>query len=205
MKPYTIALLSIVAVASISVSVLLGPAFSTPMVVASTYDKQANPLELTGHVTMVARDSNGNIKSYHQSDNMILASGQNCIARELFDSDVAGTGVINCQGGVGADQFTWIAIGTDNTAAARENTALGAQILTRLQDTTPTVTLASAGGAGQVVLDATFTATGTVTVEESGLFDASSSGNMLARNTSPSVALVNQDTLTVTWTISLGS
>lgn len=205
MKPYTIALLSIVAVASISVSVLLGPAFSTPMVVASTYNKQANPLELTGHVTMVARDSDGNIKSYHQSDNMILASGQNCIARELFSLGFSGTGVINCEGGVSAGRFTWIAIGTNNVAPARENIALGAQILSRLQDTTPTVTPASAGGAGQVVLEQTFTATGSVTVEESGLFDAATSGNMLARNTSPSVALLTSDTLTVTWTISLGS
>jgi hypothetical protein len=72
-------------------------------------------------------------------------------------------------------QFAYMGIGSSNTAFNSSQTALGGE-LARSSAITPTY------ASGKITFQHTFAAgTGTGTVEEVGLFDASSSGNMLQR------------------------
>lgn len=56
-------------------------------------------------------------------------------------------------------------------------------------------------GAASYVLTKTFTSSGAITIVSTGIFDAASTGNMLAEaNLTSSAVLANGDTLTINWT-----
>lgn len=103
--------------------------------------------------------------------------------------------------GTAANAFTYIALGTGNTAdAAAADTALGSEITTgglARVNVTPTV------NNGVVTWTYTFTASASFTVSEVGIFNASSSGTMFIHvtfGTSNFVSIVSGDTLQVTVT-----
>ena len=77
----------------------------------------------------------------------------------------------------------YLACGTSTTAAAKANTALGAEITTLgLARAAATVTAATTTVANDTLSCAkTFTATGAVSVYEVGLFNASSGPTMIGR------------------------
>lgn len=86
----------------------------------------------------------------------------------------------------------YVAIGTDSTAEAASNTALGAEVSRH----TGTVSYVS-GQIYQVV--ATFaTGSGTGAIYEYGLFSSNTAGTMLARDTEAVINKGANDTLTVT-------
>lgn len=95
------------------------------------------------------------------------------------------------------------AIGVGATGAARTaaagDTALSTQVETRVTGTSSTVTTTQTNDTYQVV--ATHTATATRAVDEGGLFDASSSGNMFTSATHPVVNLASGDSLQNTWKV----
>jgi hypothetical protein len=95
------------------------------------------------------------------------------------------------------------AIGTGATGAARTavaaDTALSTQVETRVAGTSSTVTTTQTNDTYQVVT--THTATATRAVDESGLFDASSAGNMFTSATHPVVILASGDSLQNTWKV----
>lgn len=99
--------------------------------------------------------------------------------------------------------FTYIAVGTSNTAPAASQTALQAEItdtgLARaagtFSRTTTTVTNDTYN------LTYTWSVSGSKTVEEVGIFNASSSGTMLGRALTSSKSLVNGDSLIGTYTV----
>jgi len=110
-------------------------------------------------------------------------------------------------GGLVTTPFTYVAIGTDNgstLALDATNTGLGAEVKRKsasVSRKTKTVT------DDTLVLEATFSnadgLTGSQTIQEAGVFDANTGGNMLSR------ALIgpytmnwdNGDALTITWEI----
>lgn len=100
----------------------------------------------------------------------------------------------------------YIAVTTDTAAASASDTTLASEITTgglgRADATTNTHTT----GTNTTTLAKTFTASATHTaVHKSGTFDASSSGVMYHEAVFGSDAtLVSGDTLTVTWTLTLG-
>lgn len=101
--------------------------------------------------------------------------------------------------------FTYLAVGTSTTAVSASHTALQAEITdTGLARAAATVTRSTSGG-GQtndtLQLDYTWTATGTKTVEEIGVFNASSSGVMLGRLLTTSQSLLNTNRLIATYKI----
>lgn len=106
--------------------------------------------------------------------------------------------------GLGTNGFNYIALTNDATAPAASNTTLTSEIaangLTRAQGT---VTLASGSG-NQTTVDKTFTATGSQSCQQTALFDASSSGNMNHHATFTQRNLITNDTIQVTFTITLG-
>lgn len=59
-------------------------------------------------------------------------------------------------------------------------------------------------GAASYILTKTFTASGSITIASTGIFDAASSGNLLAEaNLTTAAALGNGDTLTINWTVNV--
>lgn len=107
-------------------------------------------------------------------------------------------------GDASAVPFTYLAVGTDSTAAANTQTALVAEItdtgLERAAATVSRVTTTETNDTLQLVK--TWTASGSKTVEEIGIFNAASTGTMLGRKVTGSKALSNGETLTATYKVS---
>lgn len=177
---------------------------------------------MSGHVTTILTDSEGNVKQYRQSDNVITNNGENCVSKLLFQDDgtaaglgsATGTGV--CVGSLNSP-WTVIAIGTGTGKANGTDTSLGNELsgsglssgrATMLWTSPGQNSTGSAGDSqAKVQLSKTFTNTGTsVQVSESGLFNdtTTSTNSLFARQNFTAIGLGNGDSLTVQWTISIG-
>lgn len=108
-------------------------------------------------------------------------------------------GLVGNTGSVSA--FTYLAVGTSNTAFAASQTALVGEFstvgLSRASATVSRVTTTQTNDTLQLVK--TFTLSGSGTVEEVGAFNASSSGVMLGRALTGTVTLVSGDEFVVTY------
>ena len=98
--------------------------------------------------------------------------------------------------------FDYLELGDSNTAFAVGQTALVSAItgngLERAQDATPTE------AAAVLSIDYTWTATGSETLKEVGLFNAAAAGTMLARTVlAASVDMVEDSTYKYTYTITV--
>lgn len=142
-------------------------------------------LKLKGRVAMVLRDKDGNIKGEQEINNLVVNSGLDFIASRMKDTTDSA--------------MSHMAIGSGSTAAAAGDTALGTE-LGRVSLTSTTVT------SNEVAYVATFAAgTGTGAVTEAGLFNASSAGDMLCRTVFSVVNKAADDSLQITWTITVSA
>ena len=98
--------------------------------------------------------------------------------------------------------FGYIALGTDNTAVSASHTALQAEISTlglgRASTTNSRTTTTQTNDT--LSMSASWTASGSTTIEEIGVFNASSSGVMLARSLTGSKGVSNGTIVTATYT-----
>lgn len=137
---------------------------------------------LRGNWKYELRDENGNLKDVRLGTNVVCTNGKEFLASFLNSAAAA------------AATFTmkYIAVGSDATAEAAANTALG----TELSRHTGTVSYIS----GQIYqVKATFAAgSGTGSIVEYGLFSSNTGGTMLARDTEVAITKGALDTLTVT-------
>ena len=135
-------------------------------------------LQLKGHLQIHLNDELG-----RDVDNLVVTTGKNLVASRLVGTTPAG--------------MSHMAIGSGTTAAAAGNTALGTEL--------GRVSLTSGSASSAVVTYvATFAAgTGTGAVTEAGLLNASSSGTMLARTVFSVVNKGANDSMTVTWTVTV--
>lgn len=143
-----------------------------------------------GFGSMVCRDKDGNIKWELDFTNTITNVGFAVIA--------------GLAGNTGSQTaFTYLAVGTSNTAPAASQTALGGEITTnglgRAAATVSRVTTTQTNDTLQ--LYKLFTVTGTSTVEEAGIFNDATTGIMLGRALTTSKSVVNGDTLAVTYKV----
>ena len=98
----------------------------------------------------------------------------------------------------------YLAVGTSSTGVALGDTALGAEVETRATCTSSRTTTSSTNDTVSWV--GTITATGSRTIAEVGLLDASSSGNLFVRGVLAStVTLASGDSITVTATVQVTS
>ncbi len=108
-------------------------------------------------------------------------------------------GLVGNTGAISA--FTYLAVGTSSTAFSAGQTALIGEIstngLSRVAATVSRVTTTQTNDTLQLTY--TFTVSGTSTIEEIGAFNAASSGIMLGRALTSTIALVNGDSLTMTY------
>lgn len=132
------------------------------------------------------QDVNGNVRDSWTVDNLVVNAGLAFLSG-LLD----GTGTVP----------TYIALGTSSTAVAGSQTALVAEItdsgLERTTGTTSQETTTVTDDTWQITN--TFTATGSKTIEEVGIFNAGSGGTMLSRALTTSKAITSGESIAVTY------
>lgn len=141
---------------------------------------------IKGRFEIIVRDKKGKFKARRIVNNLVPSTGKAGAASRL-----------NGAGGEAA--FTYIAVGTGNTAAAAGDTALQTEItdsgLARAAATATRVTTNVTNDTAQ--LDKTFSVTATKAVTEAGALNAASSGTILGRQVFSAVNVVNGDTLQI--------
>ena len=212
----TIAMFGILFAAAMALGTVTVSGFSQPLFVASTEMQEASHMDMLGHITLTATDSDGQIISYIQTDNVIVNMGENCVAESIFNVTTSGidacvgAGIFNTGNGVQSEGYSHIAIGTGGSSAAgATNQTLSVETM-RQKDVAPAVTSSSGANPSTAVVTLTsvFTAGGVTTIDESGIFDGPSDAtqdNMLARKTFTGIGLTAGDKLTVEWEITIGS
>ena len=134
-------------------------------------------LRLTGALTI---SLNGVV--VQETNNLVVTAGKNWVADRMNDANTV---------------MTHMALGTSTTAAAAGQTALVTELdrnaLTSTTVSTNTVAYAATWAAGD----------GTGAITEAGIFDAASSGDMLARTVFSVVNKAASDSITITWTITI--
>ena len=182
---------------------------------------------MMGHLVVEAHNEAGELVAYRQTDNEVVDDGEQCILKMLFATSgqtQAGRGEYTsttaCTGAL-TNAWDVIAIGTGSTTAADTqvllvnetgkgtNNASGMPGLERGTATTKTWTNGTGSTTTKIVLSKTFTndSTNSATIAESGLFNSTSNdtNGMLARQTFTGVALSNGDSITITWTFTVGN
>lgn len=109
----------------------------------------------------------------------------------------AGKAIITNRIRAGGTEPLFVANGTGSTAEALTQTALTTEVDTRASGTSSQQTVTTANDTYQVV--GTITAGATRAIQEVGLFDASSVGNMLCRAVVTVINLLTGDA--IQWTI----
>jgi len=142
----------------------------------------AEQIKVTGQVSIVITDKDGQIKDQREIKNLVVTTGKEFIAARMVGTPTA---------------MSHMALGSNNTAADAGDTALGTEL--------GRVSLASAAASGAVVTyTASFPAgTATGAVVEAGVFNAGSSGTMLCRTVFAVVNKGADDAMSVTWAITV--
>ena len=136
-------------------------------------------LALTGALSIAIND-----EVVQETDNLVVTAGKKWVADRMADANTV---------------MTHMAIGTGSSSAVAGDTALGTELdrnaLTTSGGTVSnnTITYASTWSAGD----------GTGAITEAGIFDASTSGDMLARTVFSVVNKGSADSMTITWTITV--
>lgn len=141
-------------------------------------------LKLKGRVGLVLKDKDGNVKESREIDNLVVSAGLTYIASRMV--------------GTAKNVMSHMGLGSGSTAASAGDTDLGSLLGSReaLDSSTAssnTITYVSSFEAGD--------ATGAIT--EAGIFNASTAGDMLCRTVFSVINKAADDTLSVTWTITL--
>ena len=106
-------------------------------------------------------------------------------------------------GDASAVPFTYLAVGTSNTAVATSQTALGGEItdsgLARHAATVSRVTTTETNDTLQLVYE--WTASGTKTIEEVGIFNDATTGTMLARALTSSKTMTSAEKIQITYKV----
>lgn len=146
-------------------------------------------LKMTGDVSLVLRGADGQVKETREIKNLVVNAGLAYVISRMV--------------GTAKAVMSHMALGSSTTAAAAGQTDLGSMLGSREALDSTTI---SGSNNEKVVYVASFEAgdaTGAVT--EAGIFNASSSGDMLCRTVFAVVNKGANDSLTVTWTITLAA
>ena len=126
----------------------------------------------------------GKLKDFREIHNLVTTAGKQHIADQLSSSP-------------GGSAMSHMAVGTGTNAAAVGDTALQTELdrnaLTSRTDSGAVVTYVGDWAAGD----------GTGAITEAGIFNASSSGTMLARSVFSAINKGAGDTLQITWTLTI--
>lgn len=145
--------------------------------------------KLIGTYEFEIRDVAGKVKDRWSVQNLVTNAGFAQLA--LLAGDAS------------AVPFTYMALGTSSTAPAVTDTTLTAEIvdtgLERAAGTVSRVTTTVTNDTYRITK--TWTATGSKTIEEVGVFNAASSGTMLSHALTTSKTVANGETITGTYSL----
>ena len=185
---------------------ILGVFAMTMVTTDDTLTINAKMPQLVGHMYMTVTGSDGNIKTYIQSDNIVTTAGLNCALVALFDPIDDEECDNNSE-----SPFNVIVLGSNSTDGelvtdvSGDVSSVGNEVARLLAD--------ERGQDGnEISLNATFIAVaegaGNIleaeeVVGETALFDtlAANSGNMLSRVTLPPTEVADGDEIFISWTI----
>ena len=136
-----------------------------------------------GHLQVLKYNEFGQLAEQRSIPNLIVAVGKSVIASRLVGNTIA--------------VFSHMAVGSSNTAVTTSQTSLGTELGRVTLDSTTRTN-------NTVVYIATFPAgTGTGTLSEAGIFNNSSSGDMLCRTNFNGVVKGVGDTVVITWNVTI--
>lgn len=147
-------------------------------------------IKIKGKVQVKVLDVNGLVKlDKDLGENIITNAGKALMA--------------SLAGDAAAVPFTYLALGTSNTTPAATDTTLGAEItdtgLARSAATVSRVTTSVTNDTLSLIF--TWTASGVKTIQEIGIFNAASSGTMLAHKLTGAITTANNDSVQMTYTV----
>ena len=134
-------------------------------------------LKLTGALTIALND-----EIVQETENLVVTAGKDWVADRMNDANAV---------------MSHMAVGTGTTAAAAGQTAL----VTETDRNALTSTTVTNNAVAYVATWAAGDATAAIT--EAGIFDAASSGDMLARTVFSVVNKGAADSMTITWTVTV--
>jgi hypothetical protein len=146
-------------------------------------------LKLSGQLNIVLKDKAGNIKEERVEKNLVVNAGLAYIASRMTGTSKA--------------VMSHMALGSGTTAAAASQTDLVTLLGAREALDSSTITGSNNQQVAYVSAFEAGDATGAVT--EAGIFNAASSGDMLCRTVFSVVNKAADDTMSVTWTITLAA
>jgi len=174
-----------------------------------------------GHVTVIHSDPSGNIMSYSQGDNIVTREGKDCIIERLFDTTDT---LITCNASSPNDLFNVIGLtnSSGNGFAEAPTLATNATLTNGLvardlccdglgpasvTGPDPDLTFVAASGStgAQIGIKNTFTATTDNNPVDGAILYNAGIDAVFAAQKFAAVTLNDQDTLAVTWTITLGT
>jgi len=146
-------------------------------------------LKLSGRLSIVLKDKAGAVKEQRDLENLVVNSGLAYIISRMV--------------GTAKATMTHMAVGSNATAAAANDTALDSQLGSRKALDSTTI---SGSNNEKVIYVATFDpGEGTGAITEAGVFNASTSGDMLCRTVFSVINKAADDTMVITWTITLSA
>tara|TARA_R110001606_G_scaffold30242_1_gene93618 strand:- start:606 stop:1064 length:459 start_codon:yes stop_codon:yes gene_type:complete len=146
-------------------------------------------LKLSGQLNIVLTDKAGIVKEQREVKNLVVNAGLAYIISRMLNTSKS--------------VMSHMALGSGTTAAAASQTDLGTTLGSREALTSSTIT---GSNNEKIVYVATFDAgDATGAVAEAGVFNAATSGDMLCRTVFSVVNKQADDTLSVTWTITLAA
>ena len=140
-----------------------------------------------GQVVFVLTDENGNVKQ-QDSKNLVVNPGLAFIVSRVINTAEA--------------VMSHMAVGTGTAATAAAQTALVSESA-RVALTSSTIVTTTVTGDSVQYIAAFGPGVGTAAITEAGLFNAAAAGTMLARTVFPVINKGANDTLTLTWKITV--
>ena len=142
-----------------------------------------------GHAVLELFDADGKLKERRETNNLVVNTGLYHIADQLAEQDESA--------------MSHMAVGTDDTAAAAGDTALGTEVgRVALSSTTQ----GSGASADEVTYVAAFGAgTGTGALVEAGILNAAAAGILLCRTVFDVINKGASDSLTITWVLTISA
>lgn len=142
-------------------------------------------LTVTGQVNVKVFNSNGELKTELNKSNLVVSVGKNFIASRIASNT--------------ATPMNHMAIGYGTNPAALANTSLQDEAQNgRIAIAQPTITNNVMTFIG--VFGPTY---GTGSISEAGIFNSNSGGLMMCRTSFPPVQKDNEDTVAISWTITI--
>lgn len=146
-------------------------------------------LKLSGQLNIVLKDKAGNIKEQREEKNLVVNTGLAYIASRMKDTTKGA--------------MSHMALGSGTTAAAATQTDLVTILGSR--EALDSTTIAGTNDEKIVYVSSFEAGDGTGAVTEAGIFNAATSGDMLCRTVFSVVNKAADDTMAVTWTITLSA